>query len=152
MQRSFWRKLVVVVLGVGLVGILWLVFDGFSADSALVLAATSPTLTYTSTLNPAPPPALPLQILFDAKTSRAGDGVSAELTIEVRDAFGNPVTGAESTLVWGGSRFKLGLSSDGSFGKPSISSTSSNPSEAIGVEVYWNQELIAQQDFVVSWQ
>jgi len=108
------------------------------------------TPTYTPTPNPAPPPALPLQISFDAKTSRsASGGGGAEITIEIRDTYGNPVTGAEVTLILQGWRIDLGVATDG---RIETSFGGNNLYERATVEAYWNQQRIAQQDFVISWQ
>lgn len=107
------------------------------------------TPTFTPTPNPAPRPALPLQILFDAKTSRSASGGGAEITININDAYGKPVDGPEVTLVLQGWRINLGVGSGGryetSFGGDTLYQRAT-------VEVYWNQELIAQQDFALSWQ
>lgn len=108
------------------------------------------TPTFTPTPNPAPPPALPLQISFNAKTSRsASGGGNAEIIIEIRDAHGTPVNGTEVALALQGWRIKLGLGNKGryetSFGGDTLYNNAT-------VEVYWNQELIAKQDFVISWQ
>lgn len=109
------------------------------------------TPTFTPTPNPAPPPALPLQILFDAKASRSsGGGGSADITIDIKDAYGNPVNGAEVKLSCGWGCYSVGLSRDGRY-TTSFGSTSDD-NHSVSVEVCWNQELIAQQDFVISWQ
>jgi WD40 repeat protein len=119
-----------------------------SGDDEHPLPTATPT--FTPTPNPAPQPALPLQILFDAKTSLSSSGGgSAEITIEIKDVYGNPVNDAEVTLSCGWGCNSIGLSREGRF-TSSYGSTSSDD-QTLTVEVRWNQELIAQQKFVISW-
>lgn len=118
-------------------------------DPQQPFSTVTPTLT--PTLIAASRPALPLQISFDAKTSRSADGGgNAEITIEIKDAQGNPVNDAEVTFSCGRSCNSVGLSRNGRF--TTSYGSSSDENQTMKVEIRWNQELIAQQDFVISWQ
>jgi hypothetical protein len=107
------------------------------------------TSTFTPTPNPGAPPARPLQISFDARTYRQGDGAQADITLEIEDAFGNAVNGAEVVMVWeDGPKIDFVITS-GRYETTFYSSSFADKS--VAVEVYWNQELIATQQFSVSW-
>jgi hypothetical protein len=109
------------------------------------------TPTPMPTPNAAPLPALPLNIKVDARTYRWEKLAMAEIAIEIRDAAGDPLDGAEVVLVKSeGIRNSLGLSTDGR-----RTTTTASPSSAdapTSVEVLWNQKLIGKQDFVLSWK
>lgn len=106
------------------------------------------TPTRTPTPNPAPRPALPLQITFEAKPSREGDRADVHITFEIKDAFGNPVTGAR--VVRGGR--EIGVT-DGRYEVWSSQYVgSARPSDVeLAIEVYWNQELIAKESYTFRW-
>ena len=74
-----------------------------------------------------------------------------EITIHVQDAAGKPVSSAEVKITWesGGTSTSM-TDSDGRTIDYDLSLSTRRKTINIGVR--WNQELIAQQDFVLSWQ
>lgn len=107
------------------------------------------TPTFTPTPNLLPRPALPVQLTLKAEKVRTGDYEGSHITIEVKDAHGQPVNGARVILIVKDERVGLGFTREGRVETPILSETLFDEAT---VEVYWNQELIAQQDFVISWQ
>lgn len=95
-------------------------------------------------------PALPLQILFEAEVASSAKHKEADITLEIKDAQGNSASGVEVWMKFPYLTDKLGTSYDGryyvSYGPGSGSR------ETVTVEVYWNQELIATQEFVIIWE
>jgi WD40 repeat protein len=104
------------------------------------------TPTVTPTPNRAPAPAQPLQIGFNAKTAHEGSRATAEAILEIRDAQGNPVTGALVTV----NGYKVS-STDNRY-KVSYNLPEPPTDQEIVVEVRWNSNLIAKQQFVLSWK
>lgn len=117
------------------------------------------TPTFTPTPNLAPRPALPLQLTLKAQKVRTGEWVTQEgvtrqwvsghITIEVKDAYGQPTNGARVILIVKDQEVGLGFTREGRVETTIISETLFDEAK---VEVYWDQELIAQQDIAVSWQ
>lgn len=117
------------------------------------------TPTFTPTPNLAPRPALPLQLTLKAQKVRTGEWVTQEgvtrqwvsghITIEVKDAYGQPTNGARVILIVEDQEVGLGFTREGRVETTIISETLFDEAK---VEVYWDQELIAQQDIAVSWQ
>lgn len=110
------------------------------------------TPTRTPTANPASPPALPLNIKIDTKTYRsAGGNAESDINIEITDARGKPVNGAEVVLIHEDIRWRdsVGVTQNGRM--ETGTGSSDDRDQAMSVEVLWNGTLIGNQDFVLSW-
>ena len=106
----------------------------------------TPTVTWRPT--PAPRPAEPLDVSFEAKTYRDGDQGAADVVVQVKDALGKPVTGAWP-IMRSNSPTRIKFLGDGRATTTVYSRDLTD--RTVTVEVQWNGQVIARQEFVISW-
>lgn len=114
-----------------------------------------PTATPKPTSTPvvASRPILPLQIVFQGELERLVSGnIKAVISLELKDALGNPARGTEVKIEMGGHVWDFGSDYDGEGHYMGGFSPVADADQTVRVKVYWKQELIDEQDFVISWQ
>lgn len=109
----------------------------------------TPTVAWRPT--PAPRPAEPLKIVFDAKTYPDGDQGAADVTVEIKDAFDNLAKGVLPYLICSNdSCLRLRFPGGGRCTTTVYSHDLTD--RTVTVEVRWNEQVIAKQEFVISWR